>query len=73
MNKKNKVLLLHIIDSNGNVQQLIHEGLSYKNISETLEVLVNEELVTYDNQEVKLTEKGKANSPLKSCIFFHLC
>jgi predicted methyltransferase len=55
---KNKVLLLHIIESNGNVKQLIYEGFTYKGISQLLETLVIEELVIYENQKIKLTDKG---------------
>jgi predicted methyltransferase len=58
MSKKNKILLLHIIKSNGNVKQLIREGFSYKSISDLLETLVNEELIIYDKQKIKLTDLG---------------
>ncbi len=56
---KNKVLLLHIIESKGNVKQLIREGFNYKSISELLEVIVVEGLVVYDNKKIILTVEGK--------------
>jgi predicted transcriptional regulator len=58
MSKKNKILLLHLIKSGGNVKQLLREGLTYKNISELIETLVNEELITYDDEKIRLTEVG---------------
>lgn len=58
MTKKKKVLLLHIIDSNGSIKQLIREGFTYKGISELLEILALEELVLYENEKIILTEKG---------------
>ncbi len=58
MRKKNIILLLHLIKSNGNIKQLIREGLTYKNISDLLETLVIKELIIYDNQKIKLTKTG---------------
>jgi predicted methyltransferase len=58
MSKKNKILLLHLIKSNGDIKQLIREGLSYKDVSGLLEVLVNEELIIYDDTKIKLTKAG---------------
>ncbi len=58
MSMKNKILLLHLIKSKGNIKQLTREGLTYKNISELLDILVREELIIYDELKIKLTESG---------------
>ncbi|MBF8456894.1 hypothetical protein IV494_06825 [Kaistella sp. G5-32] len=58
MNKKYKVLLLHIIEANGNLNQLVREGLSYKSISELTESLVFENLLIFKDEKIKITELG---------------
>ena len=59
MTTKNKLLLLSIIHNNGSVKKLIREGFTYKGISELLEVLVDEDLIIYENDKISLTKEGQ--------------
>lgn len=59
MTKRKETLLLNIIENTGNVKRLLRENLSYREISELTTKLVRDELLTYVNKKIVLTEKGK--------------
>ncbi len=58
MNNKHKYLLLEIVFENGNVKRLKHEGLSFKEIANLTNTLINENLIIYQNDLVKLSKLG---------------
>lgn len=59
MTKRKETLLLNIIENSGNVKKLLRENLSYRDISELTTKLVQDELLTYVEKKIVLTEKGK--------------
>jgi predicted transcriptional regulator len=59
MTKRKETLLLSIIKNSGSVKQLLRENLSYKDISELVTKLVQDELLIYIDEKIVLTEKGK--------------
>ncbi|MBD81167.1 MAG: hypothetical protein CL840_19775 [Crocinitomicaceae bacterium] len=58
MTEKKKILLLDIIDRKANIKLMIHEGSSFKEISQILEALEKEAYIEYQNQKIRLTQKG---------------
>lgn len=59
MTKRKETLLLNIIENSGNIKKLLRENLSYKDISELVNKLAQDELLTYVDEKIVLTEKGK--------------
>lgn len=58
MINKNLVILLHIIKTKGNIKRLLRENLTFKGISELIELAVIDELILYKDEKINLTEKG---------------
>lgn len=58
MKNKNLITLLHIINSRGNIKRLTRQGLSFKDITELIELAVSDDLLIYDKEKISLTEKG---------------
>ena len=57
--KDNKLtLLLHIIKSNGNINKLVREGVSFKEITNLTNNAIENAYLTYENEKVFVTEKG---------------
>ncbi len=59
MINRRETLLLNIIENSGNVKKLLRENLSYKEISELTAKLEQDELLSYVDKKIILTEKGK--------------
>lgn len=59
MIKREEILMLNLIEDSGNVKRLLRENLSYKEISELISKLVQDELLTYVDKKIILTDKGK--------------
>lgn len=59
MAKRNTILLLHIIKHHRNIDQLIREGLSYRKITSLVSENVKDNLLKYEQDELKLTEFGE--------------
>ena len=55
---KNIIILLHIINTKGNIKRLLRENLKYKDISELIEQAVKNKLVLYKDEKISLTKKG---------------
>lgn len=51
--------MLNLIADSGNVKRLLRENLSYREISELISKLAQDELLTYVDKKIILTEKGK--------------
>jgi len=58
MNDKDLIILLHIINSNGNINRLIREGLTYKNITNLTSFAIETGYLSYENERVLLTKEG---------------
>lgn len=58
MTKKKLVLLLHIINSNGNIKRLLHEGLTFRDIAELTNSAIDNGYLIYRDQNVALTLEG---------------
>ena len=57
--KDNKLtLLLHIIKSNGNINKLVREGVSFKEITNLTNNAIEKGYLTYENERIFVTEKG---------------
>lgn len=57
--KDNKLtLLLHIIKSNGNINKLVREGVSFKEITKLTNNAIEKGYLTYENERIFVTEKG---------------
>ncbi|PWV44626.1 hypothetical protein [Chitinophaga sp. S165] len=52
-------LLLHIIKEDTNVRQLIHYGLSYREIAELIEQNITSGNLNGDNDVISLTKQGE--------------
>jgi len=59
MYNKKTILLLHIIKHHRNVDQLIREGLTYRNITLLVSDSVDNDLLRYEKDELELTELGE--------------
>ncbi|EGV42498.1 hypothetical protein BZARG_2200 [Bizionia argentinensis JUB59] len=59
MIKREEILMLNLIEDSGNVKRLLRENLSYKEISELISKLVQDELLTYVDKKIILTDKGE--------------
>jgi predicted transcriptional regulator len=59
MTKRKETLILNMIEDSGNIKRLLRENLSYKEISEITNKLVEDELLSYVEKKIILTEKGK--------------
>ncbi len=59
MKEKEIYLLLNAIKKNTDIKRLIREGLSYSAIARLTKEAISNELVTYENEKVHLSEKGK--------------
>lgn len=59
MTKRKETLILNMIEDSGNIKRLLREDLSYKDISEITNKLVEDELLSYVEKKIILTEKGK--------------
>ncbi|MDH2208669.1 hypothetical protein N5J53_16795 [Empedobacter sp. GD03644] len=57
-NNYNVYELLFIINNNRNIKRMIKEDFSYIDILQLLKVLIEDDLVLYLNNDLKLTEKG---------------
>lgn len=51
-------MLLSVIHSNGNVNRLIREGLSFKEIAEMTQVAISKGYVTYEGERMRLSNSG---------------
>ena len=51
-------ILLHIIKSNGNINKLIREGVSFKEITGLTNDAIEKGYLTYENEKIFVTEKG---------------
>lgn len=58
MNEKQLYTLLNVIKTNGDIRKLKREGLDYKEIAELTKIAITKEYVCYDNDVVKLSDKG---------------
>jgi len=57
--KDNKLtILLHIIKSNGNINKLVREGVSFKEITSLTNNAIEKGYLTYENEKIFVTEKG---------------
>jgi len=57
--KENKLtILLHIIKNNGNVNKLVREGVSFKEITSLTNEAIEREYLTYENEKISVTDKG---------------
>ena len=57
--KENKLtILLHIIKNNGNVNKLVREGVSFKEITSLTNEAIEKEYLTYENEKISVTDKG---------------
>ncbi len=57
--KENKLtILLHIIKNNGNINKLIREGVSFKEITLLTNEAIEKEYITYENEKIFVTVKG---------------
>ena len=59
MTKRKEILILNMIEDSGNIKRLLREELSYREISEITNKLVQDELLTYVEKKIILTQKGK--------------
>jgi predicted methyltransferase len=59
MTKRKETLILNMIEDSGNIKKLLRENLSYREISEITNKLVEDELLSYVEKKIILTEKGK--------------
>lgn len=59
MRKEEEILMLSIIENSGNIRKLLRANLSYREISELMNKLVQDKLLTYVGTKIVLTEKGK--------------
>ncbi len=59
MKEKEIYLLLNAIKKNTDIKRLIREGLSYSAIARLTKEAISNELVTYEDEKVHLSEKGK--------------
>lgn len=59
MTKRKETLILNMIEDSGNIKRLLRENLSYKEISEITNKLVEDELLSYVEKKIILTKKGK--------------
>lgn len=58
MKDRKLVTLLHIIQSNGNVKRLLREGMSFKELTQLINVAIGKGFLTYENEKVALTKSG---------------
>lgn len=58
MNQKEIYLLLNAIKKNTDIKRLVREGLSYSGIARLTKDAITNELVTYQNDQIALSEKG---------------
>ncbi len=58
MKEKDIFLLLNAIKKNTDIKRLVREGLSYTSIAKLTKDAVSDGLVTYENEKVRLSEKG---------------
>lgn len=58
MNTENRYTLLDIIFRNGSVSRLTNNGISFDQISEFLNILIDEKLIQYHDEKISLSEKG---------------
>lgn len=59
MTKRKETLILNMIEDSGNIKKLLRENLSYKEISEITNKLVEDELLSYVEKKIILTKEGK--------------
>lgn len=59
MTKRKETLILNMIENSGNVKRLLREDLSYRDISEITNKLVQDDLLSYIERKIILTKKGK--------------
>ncbi|WP_010522857.1 hypothetical protein [Aquimarina agarivorans] len=59
MTEKKEILVLKMIENSGNIKKLLRENLSYREISEITNKLVDNELLSYVEKKIRLTPKGK--------------
>ena len=59
MTKRKETLILNMIEDSGNIKRLLRENLSYREISEITNKLVEDELLCYVEKKIILTKKGK--------------
>lgn len=59
MTKTKETLILNMIEDSGSIKRLLREDLSYREISEITNKLVEDELLYYDEKRILLTPKGK--------------
>ena len=59
MPKKNTILLLHIIKNHRNVDQLIREGLTYRDITALISDNVEANFINYNEDILELTATGE--------------
>lgn len=58
MKENQLTILLHIIKSNGNVNKLVREGVSFKEITSLTNEAIEKEYLTYENEKISVTDKG---------------
>ncbi len=58
MNEKHLYKLLKVINKNGNINNLIREGLSFSKIAELTNKAIIAELVIKSNDKIELSRKG---------------
>lgn len=57
--KENKLtVLLHIIKTNGNINKLIREGVSFKEIASLTNDAIEKGYLTYENEKIFVTIEG---------------
>jgi len=58
MNEKHLYTLLNVIKTNGDIRKLKREGIEYIEIAKLTKFAISKEYVQYENDIVKLSEKG---------------
>jgi len=59
MTKRKEALILNMIENSGNIKRLLREDLSFREISDITNKLVEDGLLSYVEKKITLTPKGK--------------
>lgn len=69
MTPENTYILLDIIQKNGSVNRLTNNGLSYEEVADGINFLINEKLIEYKNDKIVLTKNGNIEQKKLEIIF----
>jgi predicted transcriptional regulator len=59
MTQKHLILLLQIMKGNGNITSLINQGLTYSQIANYTDFVIEKEYISIIDNKFKITEKGE--------------